>query len=295
MEEFKVSEERRKIWNLELQIFDEFDRICKKYHLRYFFIGGSLLGAIRHNGFIPWDDDIDISMFREDYEKFLEIGKHELPSELRIQTNKTDKDFFYGHAKIRNINTTAIRKIDWEAGASFNQGIFIDIFPLDSIPDNRFAEKIHCNFSNLIHKMVKRYTYYKGYEKHTIRTKLIYSLCKCVLSFVSLQRLYDFFEKYIQKYNNQNTKMIGHLSEYYGIKTEQWPRDYFSDTVDHVFQDRQVSISTNYLKILNKTFGEWKKPLRDAPTDHGTMFFDTERPFSYYMIHKEEVSFNQTL
>ena len=136
MSEFVVSEKRKAVWSIELKIMDEIDRICRKHGIKYFLAGGSMMGAARHNGFIPWDDDIDVGMLRADYERFLDVCKSELPSHYHLQTNKTDRGYYDVLSKIRYSNSTAIRKTDWQLGATFNQGIFVDVVPFDNIPDN---------------------------------------------------------------------------------------------------------------------------------------------------------------
>ena len=95
---------------MELEILKEFIGVCANLNLRYFLAGGSVLGTIRHNGFIPWDDDIDVIMPRKDYEIFLEKGQSLMQKQFFIQTYKTEPDYVMGFAKIRNSNTTFIEK-----------------------------------------------------------------------------------------------------------------------------------------------------------------------------------------
>lgn len=113
-----------------LSMLIEIDRICQKYNIPYFLYGGTLLGAIRHQGFIPWDDDLDIAMRRKDYDKLMKILPHELSDGFALQTNDTDKNYFYFFAKIRD------RKSYLEEYCGYDRffkekGIFIDIFPFE--------------------------------------------------------------------------------------------------------------------------------------------------------------------
>jgi len=117
----------------EIQILDEFVRICDKHNLKYYLYGGTLLGAVRHKGFIPWDDDIDIVMLRDDYEKFGKVCQEELHSDYFYQTNKTDSNFTKLFAKIR-LNNTYVREKAWDH-LDMHKGIFIDILPLDNFPE----------------------------------------------------------------------------------------------------------------------------------------------------------------
>ena len=114
---------------IELDMLKAFIAVCEKHNLTYFLVAGTALGAVRHGGFIPWDDDIDVGMPREDYEKFMEVAQDDLPDGLFLQTPKTDPKYMTCFAKIRNTNTTFL-----ESSAShlkINHGVFIDIFPLD--------------------------------------------------------------------------------------------------------------------------------------------------------------------
>lgn len=113
----------------EVEILKEFDRICCKYNLRYYLIAGSLLGAIRHKGFIPWDDDIDVAMPRDDYEKFVVICKKELNSNFFLQTSDTDPNWKRYYGKLRMNGTLFVERKNEHM--LHHQGIFIDIFPLD--------------------------------------------------------------------------------------------------------------------------------------------------------------------
>ena len=113
------------------RMFKIIDYICREHHLRYWMCSGTLLGAVRHQGFIPWDDDLDICMIREDYDRFIQIAQQELPSDLFLQTRETDPNYDYLAlpCKIRDkkslIISTGIEK------KKYQMGLFIDIFPAD--------------------------------------------------------------------------------------------------------------------------------------------------------------------
>ena len=123
----KEGTELRKLQLTEIEVLDEIVRICKKHKLQYFLLAGTCLGAVRHSGFIPWDDDIDIGMPREDYEKFLNIALDELDEKYFLQYYKTDENYYLGFAKVRKNNTSFITKgFEKKKG---HQGFFVDIFP----------------------------------------------------------------------------------------------------------------------------------------------------------------------
>ena len=134
------------IQKIQLACLLEVDRICKKHNIRYFLGGGTLLGAIRHGGFIPWDDDSDIMMLREDYDKFCEIAPDELPPFLSFHSNKTDKNNYYEFAKLRVNNTVFATELA-KSHKSINNGIALDIFCHDKTANSALGQKIHLNMT----------------------------------------------------------------------------------------------------------------------------------------------------
>ena len=119
---------------VELDILQHFIEACEKLNVQYFLVCGSALGAKRHGGFIPWDDDMDVGMYREDYNKFMEQAPAILPEGYFLQNYKTDPAYSNVFAKLRNSNTTYIEKT--AAELKINHGIYIDIFPLDGYPED---------------------------------------------------------------------------------------------------------------------------------------------------------------
>lgn len=121
----------REVQKKELEILLEVDRLCKRHKITYYLIGGSALGAMRHRGFIPWDDDIDIAMARPDYRRFLKVCSAELPDGYFLQTYRTQPNFPYTFAKVNLNNTTFIENRLHKL--NIHHGIFIDVFPLDGV------------------------------------------------------------------------------------------------------------------------------------------------------------------
>jgi lipopolysaccharide cholinephosphotransferase len=149
-----------------LKMLLEFDRICKKHDLTYWLEFGTLLGAVRHKGFIPWDDDLDVSMPREDYELFLKIAPGELREDLFFQTRDTDKHYKNFFAKIRDRNSTFIDAWEAKRNIRYHQGIYIDIFPLNFIQNKRWTVLVYKSLVWLSKLLHNRY----------IKTKTVTSL-----------------------------------------------------------------------------------------------------------------------
>ena len=132
----------KKLHDVELEILQEIIRICKKYDIKYYLAGGTLLGAVRHKGFIPWDDDLDIGMLREDYDKFMKYGIKEIDDKYFIHCDKTDPNYWLPFIKVRKNSTTFVEELLNKKEVLHN-GIFVDIFPMDN-----------CN--NLLLKVIKK-------------------------------------------------------------------------------------------------------------------------------------------
>ena len=130
---------------LQLRMLDillEIDRICQKHYIRYWLSSGTLIGALRHGGFIPWDDDLDIEMMREDYLKLMKVLPHELPDWLSLQNSDTDENYFFFYAKIRDRRSKMLENTNYDRMWK-EQGIYIDIFPMEKHPIglHKFTEK----------------------------------------------------------------------------------------------------------------------------------------------------------
>lgn len=287
--DFEVSNKRKEVWNVELQMLIVVQKICRRYNLKYYAIAGTLLGAIRHKGFIPWDDDLDIAMPRKDYQKFLEYAKKELPSNCILQTPWTDEDYFQGHAKIRMKDTTAIRQIQWKDQFKFNQGIFIDIFPLDNIPDNALLRKIHRYITMRTINRINMGRYYYTNAEHTENDKKLHQKMKTKYhdDKAALKTL-AFYDKWCAIFNRMNTKKWGMLSAfYYRDDIFSWDRKYFDDVIEMDFEDYKIACPSAYDAILTENYGDYMKPVKGS-SQHGDIFFDTQKSYLFYIDKFDE-------
>lgn len=136
-----------------LELLLEMDRICKKHNIRYWLIGGTLLGAVRHHGFIPWDDDMDVQMLREDYLRLLEILPKELPDTMALQCRQTDPNYFFQYAKLRDRRSILDENNGYDK-IFHERGIYVDIFPIDSHPV--WMQKVSIQTIGHSYKILKR-------------------------------------------------------------------------------------------------------------------------------------------
>lgn len=131
----------KELHTIQFEILKELDRICQANNINYSLDGGTLLGAVRHNDFIPWDDDIDVIMLRSEYESFFELCKTQLGSKFFLQEHRTDKYYRVGYPRIQRKNTVYCRA--GHEHMKYHRGVFIDLFVLDNVPDNKVIRVIH--------------------------------------------------------------------------------------------------------------------------------------------------------
>lgn len=206
-------------------ILGEIIRVCKKYDISYFVIGGTAIGALYDQAILPWDDDIDIGMLRKDYNRFLEVAPKELSNAYFLSWIGTDPHTPYYFAKVKKNNTVFIEKMFREV--PMHPGIFVDIFPFDRIPDNKFLRKIHhkiCSFLNccLVGKEVWIWKYFgKCKIEHPsdrgripcFFNKMIDLLFSKEIIYRMLVFVQSYFNRYNTKYFNNVMTTTDHITE----------------------------------------------------------------------------------
>lgn len=267
---------------VELDILKEFIDICKNLNLRYFLAGGSVLGTVRHNGFIPWDDDIDVIMPRRDYDTFLEKGQNLMQKKYFLQTYKTDPEYTMGYAKIRNSETTFIEATVQKQ--NINHGVFIDIFPLDGYKPN---EKI----KNIIKKI--KYKLYniqiaKKYNTNTvnnIKSHLLTAISDIIYGNNTVTQLLEKKEKIATKYNYDESKYICPFFD--PVKEPLalvFSKDYFGNGLVKKFEGIDVVIPQDYDAFLRQHYGNYMElpPEEDRKPHHYNQIIDLEKSYTYY-------------
>lgn len=253
--------------NIELEILDEYIRICNKYNLSYFLVGGTLLGAIRHKGFIPWDDDIDIGMPRKDYEKLLQVAPKELKKEFFLQNYHTEPKCGIIFSKIRKNNTIMAEEYSYHI--DMHQGIWIDIFPYDNLKEQ--------NSLNRIQLLRNFYIIKCGYKFPQNKSKILifpYYIMKILLNFVSINYLIKKLDVKLQADNMDQTLYVYPFGGAYG-KKDIMPCDIIKDLIYVDFEGRKVSVFKDYDYYLNSLYGDYMKlpPLNQR---HGGLHYIKE-------------------
>ncbi len=274
---FTVSADMKKVWAVQLDLLDRFQEVCRRHRLKFFASGGTLLGAVRHKGYIPWDDDIDIMMLREDYEKLLTIADTEFTAPYFFQTAYNDKNYSRGHAQLRNSNTTGI--LPSEKGRfPFNQGIFIDIFPTDAVPDDPRARTAQIKRLKLWEKLLKITVRYPANPKKNFIKNAIHA----VASLVPYRWIYRQLEKECTRYNGKGMKRAGLISFLPDDDRLIFPVKCFDEIETVPFEYTNIDIPTDYDTLLSHQYGDYMV-MKQVGSYHGGVIFDTERSYIDYL------------
>ena len=239
---------------LMVEILKVVHAICEKHGLKYFLDAGTLLGAVRHKGFIPWDDDMDIGMLREDYEKFLEIAKKELPDSLFLQTFETDDkyDIYQVPCKIRYNGTILIEKGIAE-NSEMHNGVYIDVFPYDSLPKKDSVYKLQRTLSYNILKSFVRIR--EKPEKLSIKNRITFTFYKVVRALFPYKRRKKFFD-FLISWNDVNSPYMGYGLDTIWSEYVYKKKDYF-ELEKLEFEGCQFYGPKNPDAVLTKLYGDY--------------------------------------
>ena len=263
----------RKAQLLMLKILKEVHKICEENNIKYFLSDGTLIGAIRHQGFIPWDDDLDIGMLREDYEKFCKIAPQILSENFILQNFQTDKGYGLQFGKVILKNTVWIEKVAKNTNRQWS-GIYIDIFPYDNITENKKMQKLINRLYIFIQGLILikfKYINISNYE--SMAKKLKYVLKKIYLCTISKKLLIYIRDSICKRYHNKSNTLV---TKYGGnFYKNQNPYNFYKDLTLQTFEDTSFYIPKNYDKILKNLYGNYMEiPPIEKQRQHGIEYFD---------------------
>ncbi|MBQ6098516.1 MAG: LicD family protein [Methanobrevibacter sp.] len=253
-----------KLQNMELMILKDFIKICAENNLKYYMYGGSLIGVIRHEGFIPWDDDIDVIMFREDYEKFKEIFLSSHSEKYELLSDETYDDYFFLFSKII-LKGTKFEEW-WVDQVSFSVGINIDIFVLDFLSDNDLICSFQLNSTRFLRRLlaissIKLVDYPQPTQFVSNVTHYIFDFLK-----VKPSLIINICLKLVNRQKNTNrvTDITTRRPQIYNV-------DDYGTGIKMNFEGIDVNVPENYHEILKQIYGDYMKlPPEDERFNHIT-------------------------
>lgn len=292
---YTISSKMKEVWAVQLDLFAEFDRVCRKYDIKYVASGGTLLGAVRHHGYIPWDDDMDLMMMRDQYEKLCEVAPSEFRHPYFFQTEYTDPGMHRWFARLRNSETTALQRHELPYHLKYNQGIFIDIFPMDHVVDDK--RKFRTQY-NIHQRYFKWYCWLNStgnsfrsendptYKK--IGKKILNTLFGEAVRRMSLtQIVYKKTEEVCCMYNHMDTIQVSLLSFQFNDLRHAVKRLDMNDIIEIPFEFLMIPVIANYDEHLRRKYGDYLTLVKSHGY-HGELFFDTNVNYNeYYRLHPE--------
>jgi lipopolysaccharide cholinephosphotransferase len=284
-----MNNQLEKIWIVELSLLEKLKEICKKHDLTYYASCGTLLGTVRHKGFIPWDDDMDLFLLWPDYQKLMEVAPKECEYPYFFQSIYTEKDAMPSACRLRRSDTTGFTR--WEdenVGPAYDRGIFIDIFPLFYVPDSdedRAKQKKQVigtwecirGFDAIMQKkrgghVNKEYeSYIPKYLDFCERNKIENP---DEFNIVILKKAY--LEACASEMNR--TKELGATSSKCHQPNLMWNTEWYDHIVELPFENTTISCPADYEKVLEKQYGDWRTPVRGGAL-HEMVIIDAETPW----------------
>lgn len=273
--EYEVNE-MTDLQKAELEILYDFDRVCKENGLKYFLTSGTLLGAVRHKGFIPWDDDIDVCMPVADYRRFCKIANKKLKSDYFFQNYETDLCYWF-FGKVRKNNTTCIESV-WES-KNIHQGVWIDIFPLVGVKgDKKWQDKANRRYNSAKRMLKIKFDSMQG-KKLDGKKKLLKYIPVGAVRKVAAVLCYSIYKPF-DKYENCCFMWPS------GTFEERYPKDYFAETVELEFEGRKFPCQKKWDEFLTSLYGDYMTPPppeKRGGGDHVISVVDLNKNYTEYL------------
>lgn len=262
----------KSIQNILLLYLLEIDRICRKHHIKYFLAGGTLLGAIRHKGFIPWDDDADVMMLREDYNKFLNIVQSELPSNISLHTHDTDPKTHCIFTKLRIDNTMFATR--WTSKfPDMHNGVFFDVLAHDQTANSKIGRKLHLNLTLMTRSLVFNKWHDRKVDNGHKFQSAVTDIIKKLLPLSILDKLQFKCLRWLE-----NKKDARYLYDGMGrnVYNGDFPKKWLKDTVYWDFEGYRFPVPKDYDKYLRYLYGDYNSLVlaSERKTSHDIVVMD---------------------
>lgn len=263
-----------------LEILVYFQEFCKENNLHFVLAGGTCLGAVRHKGFIPWDDDVDVFMLRSDYEKLPKIWAEKADTS-RYSCVRSDEKINIHHSatEIKDNNTTFINRHSIDV--DMHQGLMIDVIPLDGVPENKLSR---------LHQMLQSMLYccfnFQRLPNH--KSKLTFYATKLALAVIRSSKLrymiWKTAEKQVVKYGTKNHSLVASFGEGVAIMLQRFPKEWFLKPGFADFEGYRMPVPANVDEYLRISYGDYMKlpPEEEQVCRHDAVFIDLEHSYLQY-------------
>ena len=254
---YLVTSQMKEVWAVELDLMAQLDRVCRANGLTYFAGAGTLLGAVRHHGFIPWDDDMDFYMLREDYNKLVSLA-NEFKEPYFLQNTYTEPITAMAFSRLRNSRTMAgsYKSLTLD----MNNGIFIDIFPLDGISEDYFQNSIQKIKNYYYLSCIRNITFdFRGFSKKKALKRLFANVLISVLSKKDRIKYFRKYEDNLSKFSTKASAMWGNRTIVFECPKSRRPLGDWQNIETVPFEFTEIPIPTNAHEILKQQYGDYMK------------------------------------
>lgn len=257
--------------SIQLEMLDEINRICREENINYSLAYGTLLGAVRHKGYIPWDDDVDIMMTRDDYDKFLDVS-NEINSKFFLQTYNTDHNYHNLYAKLVANDTIYTSKNNEK---NMHNGVFIDIFPIDYLSKNELVNNVIKNINYFL--LITIYENYKRNNK--IRVNISKKILLRIISKIPCWKILMFLEKLNKLISNKDSLRVCNYDDIYQSSQYAFSSSYFKLYINLEFEGKQYKSISEYDNYLRFNYGNYLKlpPEDDRKSPHSVELVDVSK------------------
>ena len=272
----------KKLKEIEIDMLKAFVSICDQLGLKYYLICGTLLGAVRHKGFIPWDDDIDVGMPREDYEVFVEKAGKLLPDYIFLQNYRTDENMIFPFTKLRNNNTTYIETRSKDS--KMNQGVWMDIFPLDFYESKKLRRDYQEIMVSMINQRIGMEQFVVGDKNRSFPKKVIRRIVHGII-----KKMYPTLNSAVKKVDTIYSStapgdiLVNKSGTYLG--KEEVPAAWFGKGCYVDFENMRVCAPIEYDKYLTHIYGDYMTPppVEKQVSVHDIEVIDLEKSYKDYI------------
>lgn len=266
--------EINELQKIQLSMLKDFDAVCQRHRISYQLFSGTALGAVRHKGFIPWDDDIDVVMLREDYERFFDSASKELDSNKYYVQREFSEHWPMFFSKLRLNGTTYIEKYH-SHDARIHQGIYIDIFPCDNLSDSRLMQKLQYIASKIV---IAKSLYARGYETNS-------TVKKCFMQFCRILPTEPFKRLCIRRNDSSSLKVHTFFGGGKKFERSIFFREWFEQSIKMRFEDSEFPVSAHYDEMLRVMYGDYMimPTLEQRVCKRHAAIVDINKPYTFHL------------